>query len=113
MTITGTIHEVNGGPALPGVGVQNTRTGDGAYSDADGRFLVYAEPGDSLRMFMLGYKDSIYPVQNETVLIHGTLAPDLSQLNMVEIVTHRSYRKLILGLLLFGIAITLAKWKST
>lgn len=54
--ITGIILDDASGEPLPFVTVRNLRTGQGTYTDLQGRFRIEAQPADTLEMRCVGYE---------------------------------------------------------
>lgn len=65
-TVTGTVTDHSG--PIPGVSVLVKNSGQGTSTDADGKYSIYANPGDTLIFRMLGYEEQRIAVMDQAVM---------------------------------------------
>ncbi|MEC5145125.1 TonB-dependent receptor [Chitinophaga sp. 212800010-3] len=66
--VSGKVTAKTDGIALPGVSVKVVGTSRGTTTDADGKFRVFAEKGDSLSFSYMGYVTQVVAVENSRSL---------------------------------------------
>ncbi|MEZ5044522.1 MAG: TonB-dependent receptor [Saprospiraceae bacterium] len=66
--ISGTIIDKEGGQALIGASILNTKTGNGVVTDLDGNFTINAAVGDLLKISYTGYTEQEITISDQTRL---------------------------------------------
>src|SRR5690606_30316356 len=70
---------------LPGATVQALKEATSTVTDFDGKFRMYALPGQSLVVRYLGYKEQVFVVPGDESLVTIILEEDVTQLIGVEV----------------------------
>ena len=90
--ISGRVVDDKGEPVI-GATIQNMSTKAGAMTDYDGRFSIEAEPGQTLQIYMLGYKDQTIKVTSAGN-IDVVLVEDAEMLQETVVVGYATQKKL-------------------
>ena len=90
--VSGRVVDDKGEPVI-GATIQNMSTKAGAMTDYDGRFSIEAEPGQTLQVYMLGYKDQTIKVTSAGN-IDVVLVEDAEMLQETVVVGYATQKKL-------------------
>ena len=90
--VSGRVVDDKGEPVI-GATIQNMSTKAGAMTDYDGRFSIEAEPGQTLQVYMLGYKDQSIKVTSAGN-IDVVLAEDAEMLQETVVVGYATQKKI-------------------
>lgn len=91
-TVSGRVLDAQGQPVI-GATVQNMTTKAGAMTDYDGRFSIGAEAGQTLQVYMLGYKDASVTVTSANN-IEVVLTEDSEMLEETVVVGYATQKKI-------------------
>lgn len=91
-TVSGRVLDAQGQPVI-GATVQNMTTKAGAMTDYDGRFSIGAETGQTLQVYMLGYKDASVKVTSVNN-IEIVLTEDSEMLEETVVVGYATQKKI-------------------
>ena len=91
-TVTGRVTDVASGEALPGVNVLVKGTMDGTITDAEGRYALSAEGGDTLSFSYIGYTGQDVPINNRDV-VDVTLAEDVQSLEEIVVTGYGTQKR--------------------
>ncbi len=90
--ISGRVLDAQGQPVI-GATVQNMTTKAGAMTDYDGRFSIEAESGQTLQVYMLGYKDASVKVTSANS-VEIVLTEDAEMLEETVVVGYATQKKI-------------------
>ena len=90
--ISGRVLDAQGQPVI-GATVQNMTTKAGAMTDYDGRFSIVAESGQTLQVYMLGYKDASVQVTSANN-VEIVLTEDTEMLEETVVVGYATQKKI-------------------
>ncbi|MFX1708534.1 TonB-dependent receptor [Chitinophaga sp. CC14] len=90
--VGGQVTDAGTGSPLPSVTVGVKGTGQGAFTDANGRYTISAAPSDSLVFSIIGYASKTYHVGTRT-RISAQLEPSNKVLNQVVVVGYGTQQK--------------------
>lgn len=90
--ISGRVLDAQGQPVI-GATVQNMTTKAGAMTDYDGRFSIEAESGQTLQVYMLGYKDASVKVTSANN-VEIVLTEDSEMLEETVVVGYATQKKI-------------------
>jgi len=91
-TISGTVTDEKN-QSMPGVGVKNQTTGKSAVTDASGKFVIEASPGNVVRFSFIGYQNKDVTVGTSTTINVKIEPAEASTLNDVVVIGYGAVKK--------------------
>lgn len=91
-TISGTVTDEKN-QSMPGVGVKNQTTGKSAVTDASGKFVIEASPGNVIRFTFIGYKNKDVTVGSGSTLNVKIEPAEANELNDVVVIGYGAVKK--------------------
>ncbi|MBX2920639.1 MAG: TonB-dependent receptor [Chitinophagaceae bacterium] len=91
--ITGQVIDSASLAGVSGVTVSVTGTNTSTVTDANGKFLITARPGQTLRLSHIGYEDNFYIVESGSTSITVSIAAKSKELSDVVVVGYGKQKK--------------------